>query len=172
MDRSQRPTNDECFSYNRDYVAKVPDGDILETLRAQADSIPGFIRNIPCEASDVVHSPYTWTVRQVVEHCVDAERVFGYRALRFACGDATPLPGWEETRYAAAGYGPVADLDGLADEFAHLRTANICLLSRLCDPSWSIIGVADNRKASVRTLAWLMAGHWLHHQAILRIRLA
>ena len=172
MDRSQRPTNHEAFSFNRDYVAKVPDGDILATLREQCDSIPAFIRSLPSEVADVVHPPYGWSIRQVVEHCVDAERLFGYRALRFASGDTTHLPGWDEVTIAAEDYGPGADFAGLADEFAALRRSNICLLSRLREQSWGIIGIADNRKASVRTIAWLMAGHWLHHYAILESRLS
>ncbi len=171
MNRTQRPTPDECFDYHRDYVANVPAGDILETLSQQKDAIVALVREIPAEAAEVVHPPYAWTVRQVIEHCADAERVFGYRVLRFASDDPTDLPGWNENDYAASGYGPAADLPALADEFAALRSANLALLTRLAEDRWDRRGTADGRQVSVRTLAWLMAGHWLHHEKILRQRL-
>ena len=171
MNRAQRPANSECFDYHRNYVAQVPDGDILETLTAQQQEIATFLREIPQDQADVVHPPYGWTVRQVIEHCLDAERVFGYRALRFANADATELPGWDENRYASSGYGPHATLAELAEEYVALRRANVLLLSRLTDDAWEQLGTADRRAASVRTLAWLMAGHWLHHEQILRERL-
>ena len=171
MDRAQRPSDSECFDYHRAYVALVPDGDIVVTLQAQQSRLCELLRQIPATAAQTIHPPYTWTVRQVVEHCVEGERMFGYRALRFASGDPTELPGWNENFYAAAGYGPLGDLEDLTVEFAALRQANLCLLSRLAEPAWNRIGVADGRRVSVRTLAWLMAGHWNHHEAILRKRL-
>ena len=171
MNLAQRPGEHECFDYHRDYAAKVPDGDILATLRSQQDSIPAFLEQIPEEVGPVIHPPYGWSVWQVIEHCIEAERVFGYRALRFAAGDKTDLPGWDENHYAATDYGPNATLAALASEFMALRQANVCLLARLTPSAWEEIGTADGRLCSVRTLAWLLAGHWLHHEAILRKRL-
>ena len=168
---SRRPGDHECFDYHRDYVAKVPEGDIVETLRMQAESVPAFIRAIAAEQLEVIHPPYGWKIRTVLEHCCDAERVFGYRILRFATGDKTDLPGWDENHYAACGYGDAPDVASLADEFASLRNANLALLTRLSDAAWDEMGTADGRGVSVRTLAWLMAGHWLHHEAILEKRL-
>ena len=98
--RCTRPGNTECFDYHRNYVALVPDGDILDTLDSQRQAAERFIRDIPPDQLNVTHHPYGWSVRTVVEHCCDAERVFGYRALRFAAGDSTPLPGWNENQYA------------------------------------------------------------------------
>jgi hypothetical protein len=172
MDLTKRPGDHECFDYHRDYVAKVADGDILDTLTAQQDQIVQFIVGIPDAETDVVHAPYGWTILQVVEHCVDAERVFGYRSLRFAAGDSTDLPGWDENHYATTVYGPNAGLPELAIELVSLRTANLALLNRLAPEAWDKIGTADGRKVSVRTLAWLMAGHLIHHEQILRKRLA
>ncbi len=171
MDLSQRPGEHECFGFHRDYVAKVPDGNILDTLARQGDHIPAFIRRIPDDQFEVVHPSYGWKIRTVIEHCCDAERVFGYRALRFATGDKTVLPGWDENHYAACGYGNAEGAEVLAVEFSALRQSNLCLLRRLRPEAFAELGEADGRAFSVRTLAWLMAGHWLHHEAILRKRL-
>ncbi len=171
MDTSRRPMSNECFDFHRDYVARVPNGDILETLKAQIEPIMTEIASIPEEQSGVIHQPFGWTIRQDIEHCVEAERVFGYRALRFGTGDLTELPGWDENTYAATNYGPHADLKGLSLEFAAIRQGNLFLLARLADEAWDVIGKADGRQMSVRTIAWLMAGHWLHHKAILDKRL-
>jgi hypothetical protein len=172
MDYTRRPSEQECFGYHRNYVANVSDGDILQTLEAQLTSVPAFIRALPEDQLDVVHAPYGWRIRTVVEHCCDAERVFGYRALRFATGDKTELPGWDENYYAACGYSCPQSTGEIAGEFASLRSANLCLFKRLNPDAFDRLGVADGKQVSVRTLAWLMAGHWLHHAAILRKRLS
>lgn len=171
MDPTQRPGENECFDFHRDYVALVPDGDIRATLQTQLESIPAFIRSLPTSELETVHAPYGWKLRTVVEHCCDAERVFGYRILRFATGDKTDLPGWDENHYAACGYGDAQGTEELAVEFEALRRSNLQLLSRLRDSAYDEIGLADGRGVSVRTLTWLMAGHWIHHEAIMRKRL-
>jgi hypothetical protein len=171
LDLWQRPTAPECSDYHIGLINRVPDGDILELLTNQLSELQGFADSIPEDQAAVVHPPYGWTVRQVIEHCVDAERVFGYRTLRFASGDTTDLPGWDENTYASCGYGPDADVSALAQEFTAIRAANIALLGRLTADAWDRRGTADGNPVSVRVLAWLMAGHWMHHQQILMKRL-
>lgn len=166
-----RPAAAEHSEYHQTLISLVT-GDLLETLQQQIDSIPQFVKSIPAEASDVVHAPYGWTVRQVVEHCIDAERVFGYRVLRFSTGEIVELPGWDENFYATSNYGPNADLAALADEYVAVRQANLLLIKRLNESAWDNSGVADGNPYSVRSIAWLMAGHWIHHETILRSRLA
>lgn len=168
---AQRPGDHECFDYQRNYVAKVPEGSIVETLSKQSESIPAFIRAIDKSQWEVTHAPYGWSIRTVIEHCCDAERVFGYRFLRFATGDKTDLPGWDENRYASCGYATAVDFDVLAEEFAATRKSHLALIHRVEDAAWDRMGLADGRKMSVRTLVWLMAGHWLHHEEILIQRL-
>ena len=172
MDLSRRPQNDiDVFSYQCDYVAKVPEGDILQTLERQLKAIPGFIRNIPEDAFEAIHPPYGWTIRTVIEHCCDAERVFGYRTLRFATGDNVELPGWDENYYASCGYAGQGTASDLADEFHASRFSNLLLLKRLKASAWDRFGSANGMRSTPRTQAWLMAGHWLHHEHILRRRL-
>lgn len=171
MDYAQRPTDDEVFHYQRDYVKKVADGDILETLKRQCEIAVPWIKSIPSAEADVVHPPYGWSIWQVIQHCVDAERVFGYRALRFATGDKTELPGWDENRYASVAYATGSSLVDLAEEFYLTRQSNIHLLQRLSPTAWEEVGTADGRLVSVRAISWLMAGHWIHHEVILKKRL-
>ncbi len=170
-DLTIRPGDDECFDYHRDYVAKVPDGNIVTTLEKQVPEVSKFVSTIPTEQWNVVHPPYGWSISTVVSHCCDAERVFGYRILRFSTGDTTDLPGWDENHYASCGYTTESTREELAVEFGSLRLANLRLLARLTDSGWQGRGTADGRVVSVRTLTWLMAGHWLHHAAILKQRL-
>ncbi|MFK7735668.1 MAG: DinB family protein [Pirellulaceae bacterium] len=171
MSYNQRPGDHECFDYHRDYVAQVPDGNILETLEVQQKEIPLFIAQIDSAQWEIIHAPYGWAVRTVIEHCCDAERVFGYRILRFATGDKTDLPGWDENHYADCGYATQLSPVELAGEFAALRASNLHLLKRIKPEAFEQLGTADGRGVSVRTLAWLMAGHWMHHEAILKKRL-
>lgn len=172
MNFSIRPGDHECFGYHREYVAKVPDGDIIEMLVEQQQSIPEFIRGIDDAAMDLVHEPYQWSVRTVIEHCCDAERVYGYRIMRFATGDQTDLPGWDESQYAASGYSQPRTREDLTSEYMASRASNMALLNRIQPESFDRIGIADGRKMSVRTIVWLMAGHWIHHRDILQSRLA
>ena len=167
----QRPNADEQSEYHATLCGLVPDGNILRTLSDQVHSIDEFLKEIPEDQFEVVHEPYGWTVQQVIEHCIDAERVFGYRVLRIASGENIELPGWDENHFADCGYGRNADLDLLASEFLAQRGANLALLARLGDDAWHRQGVADQNPFSVRTLAWLMAGHWIHHRNILEKRL-
>ena len=107
----------------------------------------------------------------MVQHCCDVERVFGYRALRFASGDEIDLPGWDQNFYAVCGHCDLTSKEELAEEFAALRRANLRLLHRLEPSAFDRFGMADGKKVSVRTIFWLMAGHWIHHEKVLRVRL-
>ena len=168
---NQRPVAAEHSKYHETLISLVPDN-VLETLELQIESIPDFVNSIPSESSHVIHPPYGWTVRQVVEHCIDAERVFGYRVLRFATGEGVELPGWDQDFFSASGYGPKADLHSLADEYVATRLSNLCLIKRLTPEAWDRAGEADGNPYTVRSLIWLMAGHWIYHASVLRKRLA
>ena len=120
----------------------------------------------------MVHQPYTWNVRQVLDHLTYGERIFGYRLLRIARGDATALPGFDEHFYADASEESAAPLADIADMFAALRQANILLLKNLPEVAWTRMGTMSDTVISVRALAFILAGHVRHHDAILRKRLS
>src|SRR5262245_997170 len=122
-----RPGPTEYAPYYGNYIALVTEDDVLATLEAQLGELLPLVRSVPEERAGDRHPPYTWSVKEVVGHLTDCERVFGYRALRFARGDATPLPGFDENAYArAAGFDrvPLADL---VDEFEALRRSHLGL---------------------------------------------
>ena len=130
------------------------------------------MKSIPADRLDIVHEGYGWSVRQVIEHLLDAERVFGYRILRFASGDLVDLPGWDENHYASCGYCEPVDVGAMADEFTGLRSANLDLLRRLSGSVVCNAGTADGNPFSVNSIAYVMAAHWVHHEQILQKRLA
>lgn len=121
------------------------------------------------ELVDKVHAPYTWTVRQVIEHCVDAERVFGDRMMRIAAGDTTDLPSWDENAYAAARFG-LGNVGHLISELGYLRQANLMLLQRIKPPTWNQVGTVGGRPITTRGIAWITAGHVHHHFEIIEKR--
>ena len=122
------------------------------------------------ELETQLHDPYTWTIRQVIGHLIDAERVFAYRALRFAMGDATPLPGFDQDAYVAAADYSQVPLQNLAEEMFMLRQANLGMFLRFSDKGWASSGEADGKSMSVRALAYVMVGHVRHHLRIIEKR--
>ena len=131
-----------------------------------------FLRDVPEGQTGVCHPPYTWTVKQVVGHLTDGERVFGHRALRFGRGDTTPLAAFDEHLYVnAAEYARLAFADVVSEHEA-ARRSNLWLFRNMPDAAWARSGTANNNAITVRALAYGVVGHTRHHAAILRKRLA
>ena len=168
--RTRRPAPTEHAPYYSRYIDLVPDGDVLATLGAQVETTAAALRDLPAARADLAYAPGKWTVRQVLGHVIDTERVMAYRALRFARADATPLPGFDENHFAAsAPHGHVAIVE-LTVELVLLRRANLCFLGQLDAAAWGRGGTANDQPITVRALAWVMAGHELHHRRILAER--
>jgi len=168
----QRPASTEYAAYYGKYIELVPETDIVATLAAQLDEMLPFLRAIPESQGNVRHAPYTWSIKEVVGHLTDCERVFGYRALRFARGDATALPGFDENTFAPAAESDRWPLAELVAEFEALRRSHVLMFRHLSDAAWSRSGEANNNRVSVRAAAYILVGHARHHTAILRNRLA
>jgi DinB superfamily len=167
-----RPDSHEYASYYEKYVSLVPEHDILAVLKLQQGQMHDFLAGIAEADSCVRHPPYTWTVKQVVGHLTDSERIFAYRALRIARGDATPLAGFDENTYAESGQFDEIPISGLVEDFNAVRRASISLFGNLPLAAWPRRGTANNNEVSVRALAFIVAGHARHHLAILRQRLS
>ena len=167
-----QPKPDEYAAFYAGYENLVPEENVISVLQMQWQNATEFWRTIPESAATLVHQPYTWNIRQVLDHLTDGERIFGYRLLRIARGDATALPGFDEHFYASASEESAAPLTDIADMFAALRQANILLLKNLPEAAWSRVGTMSGTVVSVRALAFILAGHVRHHDAILRKRLA
>jgi hypothetical protein len=165
-----RPDPTEYASYYGKYINLVPEGDILTTLGRQMDDTLALLRSIPEAQADSRYSPDKWSIKEVVGHLIDAERIFGYRALRFARNDQTSLQGFEQDDYVKYGGFGEQSLSDLASEYEHVRRANIYLLRGLGSEAWDRRGIASDNEVSVRGLAYIIAGHELHHLGIIRTK--
>jgi hypothetical protein len=164
------PEASEYAPYYERYVALVRGGDILDVLARQADEVGRTLSGVAEEGAGYRYAPDKWTIREVVGHWTDAERVFAYRALAFARGEQTPLPSFDENEYARRSGHDAVPLPELLEEFASVRGATVALLRHLSPEAWQRRGVASGKVVSVRALAFIMAGHVQHHLAILRDR--
>jgi hypothetical protein len=167
-----RPDSSEYAPDYAKYIAQVPEDDILSAMRSGTTGPLAFLAGVTEKEASVCHPPYTWTIKQVVGHLTDCERVFGYRALRFARGDSAPLPGFDENAYAQAAGHDSVPLRSLVSEFENLRRSHVAFFEHLPADAWLRRGTANNAVMSVRALAYAVVGHERHHAAILRKRLA
>jgi hypothetical protein len=165
-----RPTETEFAPFFARYVALVPETDILAVLEQQPEQIRRLVGSVPAERETHRYAEGKWSVREVLGHLVDGERVFGYRAFCFSRGEAAALPSFDENQYVAAARSDATPLRELADELALVRRSNLVVLRRLEPREWARVGTASGKPVTVRALAWVMAGHPRHHVAILRER--
>ena len=165
-----RPASGEYPPYTIAYISLVPDGDIVATLGKQLDDTLALIRSIPEARGGFRYEEGKWSIKELIGHVIDSERVFAYRALRFARGDETPLSGFEQDDFVRGGAFDKRSLSDLADEYEHVRRSSISLFSNLDDEAWVRHGAANNNETSVRALAFIVAGHERHHVEILRAR--
>jgi uncharacterized damage-inducible protein DinB len=162
-----RPGSGEYAEYYARYVALVPEGDIVALLATQLHDTFAMLRELDDTHALYAYAPGKWSIKQVVAHVADAERIFAVRILRFARGDVTPLPAFNENEYARSGEFDARPLASLLAELAAVRGATVALLAGLPKHVWERTGVASGYDVSVRALAWIIAGHELHHRGVL-----
>ena len=167
---NSKPDASEHVPYFGKYISLVPDGDILSSLTSQLADTLSFLRSIPASRADYRYAPGKWSIKEVVGHITDTERVFAYRAMRFARQDQTPLSGFEQDDYIRNGSFNDNLLSDLCAEFEHVRRASVLLFRHMNKEAWTRRGVASGNEVSVRALAWIIAGHELHHREILRTK--
>ena len=171
MDFCGRPTADEAAEFYWTYIQLVPEGDVKTIAAGQVDEVQSLLSGLPETVALQVHPPYTWTIKQVVGHLIDAERIFANRLHRFACGDLQPLPGMEQDPYVANCDYVTPTLAALVAELTFCRQANSLLLERLTPAAWNQRGVASGHPVTVRALAYILVGHITYHLQILKKRL-
>jgi hypothetical protein len=163
-----RPTADECSPYYFTYIQLVPDGDIVHTLQTQHADIHALLKHTTDANASLPPAPDEWSIKQVVAHLSDAERLFSFRALWFARGEQSALPGMEPNPWVAITNANARALSDLLAEFNQVRAASISLFANLDTAAWQRRGIASGTVMSVRALAWIIAGHELHHNRSLR----
>jgi hypothetical protein len=170
VDRLGRPGSDEYASFYARYVSLVPEGDVLDLLERQAGDTQGLLRPLTPERALHRYAPDKWSVTEVAGHLCDAERVFSYRALCFARGDETPLPGFDEAAYTPQAGFDRRGLEDVLDELLVLRKATLMLFHGLDDAAGRRRGIANGNPMTTRAAAYVIAGHERHHVGVLRER--
>lgn len=165
-----RPADTEYNRYFQPYVEEVPDGDLLVTLAEQRDSTAAVLAGIPDAKAGFRYADGKWSIREVIGHVADAERVFAYRALRFARGDSTALPGFDENAWMPEAGFDSRSLADVAAELRAVRESTLALFRSFSADAWLRSGGASGHSVSARALAWILAGHERHHMRILAER--
>jgi hypothetical protein len=165
-----RPGEGEYAPFYAGYVGLVPEADIVAVLEQQAGELRELAASVPADRETFRYAEGKWSVREVLGHLVDGERVFGYRAFCISRGERAGLPSFDENHYVAEARSNAIPLRELADELALVRESNLAFLRRLEPGEWERSGTASGKPITVRALAWVMAGHPRHHVGILRER--
>jgi hypothetical protein len=165
-----RPEPHELGEFYRDYVTLVPEGDVLATLARAITETRQLFDSFGESRGDYRYASGKWSVKELAGHLADGERILGYRTLRIARGDSTPLPGFEQDDYVARGRFERRTLADLCDELALLRAANLALFRTLDAEEWARTGTANGYPFVARAVPWIIAGHELHHCRVLRER--
>lgn len=166
--RRIRPAPDEHAPGYERYIARVPDGDVIEAMIGGMEVTAALLHDVSEETAGRAYAAGKWTLKEVLLHCADAERIFAYRALRLARGDSTELPGWDENAYAPESGANSRSVGSLLDEFESVRESTVTLFEGVPAEAWTRRGRANGVEVSVRALAWITAGHLLHHLGIIQ----
>ena len=168
--RERKPDPSEFLPYYGKYIALVPEGDVIVTLEAQARDSKAFLAGVGAAVSTYRYAPGKWSVKEMVGHVIDTERVFAARALTFARGDKARLPGFEQDDYVRTASSDSIPLPELAAELDAVRRSTVFLFRHLSEEAWLRRGIANEAEVSVRALAYIIAGHELYHWDIMRER--
>jgi uncharacterized damage-inducible protein DinB len=167
-----RPESNEYAPYYGKYISKVPNGDLLNFLNLQPGEFNGLVNDLSDEQATQSPAPGKWSVKQVLGHICDSERVFAYRALRIARADQTELQGFEQDDYVASANSNARSATELLAELKSVRGATLSLLESLTEADTLRTGIASGNPVSVRALAYIIGGHAQHHFELLRKQFA
>lgn len=163
-----RPDSTEYADFYRNYIARVPDGPLTDFLAQQARQYRQLLSGISDGDASAPTAPGKWSIKQILGHVCDTERVITYRALRFARGDQQELQGFEQDDYVREAESNARTLEDLLAEFESIRQATIALLKSLPEGADMRAGVANGNRVTVRGLAYIVAGHAQHHYDLLK----
>lgn len=156
--------------FYKNYVKQIEETDLIQALRISGNRVQEQLHAVPVEKQDFKYGNDKWTIREVLCHMIDSERIFAYRALRFARKDHTPLSGFDEKMYTPESNARGRELKSIIAEMSHLRSSTIDLFSGFNTEMLSRKGMANNNELSVVSLGFIIAGHETHHLRILNER--
>jgi hypothetical protein len=167
---SAKPQPDEYAPYYGRYISLITGDDIVVTLEEQLPETVALLSVRKETEGDFRYAPGKWSVKEALGHVIDTERIFSYRALRIARNDKTPIEGFEQDDYVKCGPFGQSRLAALVEEFRSVREATLSLLRGLDQTAWTRRGVASENEVSVRAIAYIIAGHELHHRKLFQER--
>ena len=165
MKSNQLPIN-EYADFYKSYIHVLEDVELIEELEICLHEFIKFVQNIPMDKFDYRYEVGKWTIKEIIQHLIDSERIFSYRALRISRDDKTPLPGFNENDYVDNSNGNDRNLQGLLTELAVVRQATLSLFNSFSQEQLTKIGIASNHEVSVRAIGFIIIGHQKHHQKI------
>ena len=165
-----RPETTEYDAYYEGYVSLVADEDIIAALEKQPSELKDLFANVSEDRGTFAYEKGKWTLKEMLSHLIDGERIFAYRVLRISRGDETPIEGFEQDGYIENSHANDRCFVDLLDEFELQRRSSLHLFKNLSDEDARRFGIANEVRISVRALVYIMAGHVRHHIAILKER--
>jgi len=168
--RIPRPQAGEHDAYFSTYIDRVEEGDLIADLKCQAQELSELCGGLSEVEGEFRYGPDKWSIKEVLGHLVDTERVFAFRALWFARGGPADLPGFDQDEFVRLAEFDRRSVESLVSEFVHLRQSNVDLLSSLREAEWGRSGISNEVYLSVRAIGYILVGHLIHHQEILKER--
>nr|WP_315158506.1 DinB family protein [uncultured Flavobacterium sp.] len=169
MNSNELPVN-EYSKFNATYIQAIENVELFEELEISLHSFIKFVQNIPMDKFDYSYAEGKWTIKEIIQHVIDTERIFAYRALRISRNDKTPLPGFEENYYAVNTDAKSRSIQDLLTEFSAVRHSNLLMFKSFSDEQLTRIGTASENTISVRAIGFILIGHQKHHQKVFEER--
>lgn len=166
----QRPLQNEYPDYYLPYIELVPEGDLVQLLQENLKEVENLFKGLSEEEALSRYAPGKWSVKEVLGHITDTERIMSYRLLRVSRGDQTPLAGFNETDYVQAAQTNSLPMEAILEDFKTTRNATITLIQHTPKEAWANIGNANGMAITTRAIAYIIAGHQIHHCKIVRER--
>jgi uncharacterized damage-inducible protein DinB len=165
MNSNQLPVNEYAGHYAT-YIQAIENVELIEELEISLHDFVKFVQNIPLDKFDYRYAEGKWTIKDIIQHIIDTERIFSYRALRISRNDKTPLPGFEENDYVDNTDANGRSIQDLLTEFSAVRHSTLLLYKSFSDEQLERIGIASGHEISVRALGFVTIGHQKHHQKV------
>lgn len=165
-----QPHKGEYSAYYATYIQLVKENNLLDALKNGLEHSVDFLDSLPADVWSYRYAPGKWTVKDILGHLIDAERIFMYRALTFARADRQLLPGFDENSYVQQAYADLRAVNDLMEEYILVRKSSVMMLKGLPPENLLMMGTANAQPVSVRAIAYIVAGHEMHHLRVIKER--